>query len=244
MNWFHKTFKKLFVPSEDTLERLKRHGFLNMEIWSRGVDCELFRPSYPLPAIRKAYGIEKKYLLTYVGRLAPEKEVKLLFEIAHSIPPPLNEQIQWLIVGDGPLREELEKTAPPNMSFSGFLKGKSLAEIYAASDLFVFPSPTETFGNVVLESLASGTPVIAANSGGVKNIIQSGTNGILCKPSSALEFTNAIIQLLNSEHKRFQMGIEARKYALTQKWEHIFEQLVGNYKSVLQDDFKIGSHRF
>ena len=114
---------------------------------------------------------QKKYLLTYVGRLAPEKDVKTLLAIAKSIPAYINEQIQWLIIGDGPMREELETEAPENMMFTGYLKGEKLAEAYSASDVFVFPSPTETFGNVVLEALASGTPVIAANSGGVKNVV-------------------------------------------------------------------------
>jgi glycosyltransferase involved in cell wall biosynthesis len=174
MNWFHRPFKKLFVPSIETLEQLKTHGFMNLEIWPRGVDCQFFHPFYDKLSVRQKYSIRKKYMLTYVGRLAPEKDVKTLLGIAKSLPSEVNENIQCLIIGDGPLREQIQKEAPANMTFTGYLKGQQLAEVYSASDLFVFPSPTETFGNVVLESLASGTPVIGADSGGVKNIIQDG----------------------------------------------------------------------
>lgn len=235
MHWFHRPFKKLFVPSNETLDQLKRHGFMNLEIWGRGVDCNLFHPHYDKQMVRERYGIQKKYLLTYVGRLAPEKDVNTLLTVANSIPAEINEQIQWLMIGDGPLREEMQKEAPANMIFTGYLKGEQLAEVYSASDLFVFPSPTETFGNVVLESLASCTPAIGANSGGVKNIIQEGATGFLCEPGNVQQFTNAILQLIQNDSLRNQMGIAGRQYASTQKWDTIFENLLWSYSDVIQE---------
>ncbi len=233
MNWFHRPFKKLFVPSIDTLDQLKRHGFTNLEIWPRGVDCSLFHPYHDKKFVRTKYGIQKKYILTYAGRLAPEKDLKTLLAVAKSIPPNINQNVQWLVIGDGPLREELQREAPANMVFTGYLKGEELAEAYCVSDIFVFPSPTETFGNVVLEALASGTPVVGANSGGVKNIIQSGTTGYLCKPGNVQEFTHSILQLIHHDGLRFQMGMDGRNYALTQKWDGIFENLLGHYSEVI-----------
>lgn len=235
MNWFHRPFKKIFVPSMDTLERLKRHQFTNLELWGRGVDCNLYHPHYDKKAVRKQYGIQKKYLLTYVGRLAPEKDVKTLLAIAKSIPAYINEQIQWLIIGDGPMREELETEAPENMMFTGYLKGEKLAEAYSASDVFVFPSPTETFGNVVLEALASGTPVIAANAGGVKAIIQEGITGHLCQPGDVQQFTDSLMRLIHHDQVRDRMGIEGRNYAVTQKWDAIFDQLLWHYAHVIEE---------
>ncbi|KMY50950.1 glycosyltransferase family 4 protein [Peribacillus loiseleuriae] len=235
MNWFHRPFKKIFVPSNDTLEHLKRHGFKNLELWGRGVDCNLYHPYYEKKAVRKQYGIQKKYLLTYVGRLAPEKDVKTLLAIAKSIPAYINEYIQWVIIGDGPMREELENEAPENMMFTGYLRDEKLAEIYAASDVFVFPSSTETFGNVVLEALASGTPVICANAGGVKHIIQEGITGYLCQSGNAQAFTDSILHLIHHVQVRDQMGIEGRKYAVSQKWDTIFEQLLWQYMNVIEE---------
>ncbi|WP_425482035.1 glycosyltransferase [Cytobacillus depressus] len=209
-----------------------------MEMWSRGVDCELFHPFYDKLVVRKKYQIRKKYILIYVGRLAPEKDVHTLLEIAKALPSHINENLQWLIVGDGPSRDQLQNEALENMKFTGFLQGKELAEIYAAADLFVFPSPTETFDNVVLESLASGTPVIGANSGGVKCMIQEGITGRLCPPGNIPQFTQAIVELLYNHSLRSQMGAEGRKYALTQRWDTIFEQLLQSYSSVIDKENK------
>ncbi|CAH0347659.1 glycosyltransferase family 1 protein [Bacillus sp. CECT 9360] len=234
MSWFHSPFQKIFVPSNETLSQLNRRGFTNLEIWSRGVDCRLFHPQYDKESVREHYGIKKKYLLTYVGRLAPEKDVKTLLAVAKSLPAEINEKVQWLIIGDGPLREEIQNDAPKNMLLTGYLKGEELAKVYSSSDLFVFPSPTETFGNVVLEALASGTPVIGANSGGVKNIIQEGKTGRLCEPGNIHEFTNAIVELLTNENLLKQMGTSGRNFALTQRWDVIFDNLLGSYIGVIR----------
>ncbi|WHY86960.1 glycosyltransferase family 1 protein [Neobacillus novalis] len=235
MHWFHRPCKKLFVPSIETFQQLTQHGFTNLEIWPRGVDCQLFHPNYDQEAVQRLYCAQRNFLLTYVGRLAPEKDIETLLAVAKSMPGELNEKIQWLIIGDGPLRDKLEAQAPENITFTGYLNGKCLAEIYSASDLFVFPSPTETFGNVALEALASGTPVIGANSGGVKNIIKSGVTGLLCPPGNVQEFTAAIIQLLNNLPLRKQMAIAGRIYALTQRWDRIFENLIWQYTEVIEE---------
>lgn len=235
MKWFHKPFKKLFVPSNETINQLKRHGFTNLEIWPGGVDCQLFHPYYEKQAIREQLGVSKKHLLTYVGRLAPEKDVKTLMAVAHALPEDTKKQIQWVIIGDGPLREELQNDAPSNMIFTGYLTGEQLAECYSASDLFVFPSPTETFGNVVIEALASGTPAVTANCGGVKNIVKSGVTGYLCETGNVTEFVNAIQTLLENDKLRHQLGVEGRNYALSQSWDKIFAHLLMNYRNVIEE---------
>ncbi|MEH7122263.1 glycosyltransferase family 1 protein [Bacillus sp. JJ1773] len=238
MNWFHRPLQKIYVPSSESIGKLRKRGFTNMEVWSRGVDCKLFHPYYDKLVVRKRYQIRKKYLLIYVGRLAPEKDVNTLLEIAKALPPYINENLHWLIVGDGPSRAQLQNAALENMDFTGFLQGKELAEIYSAADLFVFPSPTETFGNVVLESFASGTPVIGANSGGVKCIIQEGVTGRLCPPGNVPQFTKAVIELLYDHSLRSQMGIEGRKYAFEQKWDTIFEKLLKSYSTTIDKENK------
>lgn len=233
MNWFYKPCKKIFVPSNETLKQLKRHGFTNLEIWSKGVDCRLFHPYYDKRSIRDRNGMTKKYILTYVGRLAPEKDLATLVAIAKTMPAEFSEQIQWYVIGDGPLREELQKAAPGNMTFTGNVTGEKLAQLYSVSDLFIFPSPTETFGNVVLEALASGTPVVTANSGGVKDIVKAGITGYLCEAGNIREFRNTIINLLENESYRKQIGFEGRDYALSKNWDHIFSHLLLHYQEVI-----------
>ncbi|WP_273128882.1 glycosyltransferase family 4 protein [Metabacillus sp. HB246100] len=235
MHWFHKPLRKIFVPSHTTLDQLKRKGFSNLRIWGRGVDCTLFQPSYSKEEIMNKYSIKEKYVLSYVGRLAPEKDIETLMNVTSELPEPIRQQVHWLIVGDGPSKEDMVKRARENITFAGYLNGSELAKVYAASDLFVFPSPTETFGNVVLEALASGTPVVGANSGGVKNIIKHDVNGILCEPKNVETFTRAITKLLTNETIRNEMQVEARQYALTQTWDCIFEGLLHDYEDTLME---------
>ncbi len=234
MRWFHRPLRKIFVPSTDTQNHLKKHGFTNTSIWARGVDCSVFHPAASYSKqLKNKYNIKEKFVLSYVGRLAPEKDVALLPEIQASLPASIRDDVHWLLVGDGPLKQELHKKAPANMTFAGFQSGQSLAEVYAGSDLFVFPSATETFGNVVLESLASGTPVVGANAGGVKTIIKQGLTGHLCSPNDAASFAAAVTSLLMDEEKREQMSFAGRQYALEQSWDAIFGKLLNDYESAL-----------
>ncbi|MEA3320767.1 MAG: glycosyltransferase family 1 protein [Bacillota bacterium] len=233
MRWFHRPLRKIFVPSTDTQNHLKNHGFINTAIWPRGVDCSVFQPLTSSQLIKNKFNIKEKYILSYVGRLAPEKDVALLPNIQSSLPETIRHDVHWLIVGDGPIKQELQNNAPTNMTFAGFQSGHNLAEIYAGSDVFVFPSATETFGNVVLESLASGTPVVGANAGGVQTIIKQGVTGHLCNQNDAISFAAAITSLIEDEEKREQMGYAGRHYALEQSWDSVFERLLHDYQSAL-----------
>lgn len=235
MKWFHKPLKKIFVPSYETIRQLKRRGFRNTVLCPAGVDCTLFHPAYDHDSARKKHALSRRFTLSFVGRLAPEKDLHTLMNIASSIPAELNDQIDWLIVGDGPMKEELEAKAPENMKFTGYLTGKDLAEVYSISDVFVFPSPTETFGMVVLEALASGTPAVTANSGGVKNIIKTGKTGFTCEPGNATAFMEAIVHLLKNDRLRKKFRADARLYALGQSWEAIFEEMLWHYGEVVEE---------
>ncbi|PFD44390.1 glycosyl transferase [Bacillus cereus] len=233
LKWFHSHMQKNFVPSPETLYQLKNKGFQNLYIWGRGVDCSLFHPTYNKDLFRKKYNITADYILSYVGRLAPEKDIDTLQTLIHMTNKERND-IHWLITGDGPLAKILHENVPKtNVTFTGYLQGEDLAEAYASSDLMVFPSATETFGNVVLESLACGTPVIGANSGGVKNIIKDEKTGFLCDPKNEDSFLSSIYYLLNNEEKLKQMGLAASSYAKSQSWDEIFLNLLNQYEEVL-----------
>ncbi|WP_042143329.1 glycosyltransferase family 1 protein [Paucisalibacillus sp. EB02] len=235
MRWFHRPMRKVFVPSIDTMEHLQKHGFMDLDIWPRGIDCTTFHPNFNPNDIREKYHIKEKHILLYVGRIAPEKDVMLIPSIHNQLPENLKEKVHWLVVGDGPNQEELRKLAPNNMTFTGFLSGQELAHVYAAADLFVFPSSTETFGNVVLESLASGTPVVCANAGGVRSIIKDQVTGILCEKNNSEEFAKVIVSLIYNESKRKEMGVNGRNYALTQSWDSIFHVLIKKYQSSIEE---------
>lgn len=234
MRWFHNSMEKTFVPSQETLVQLQEKGFTHLDIWSRGVDCRLFGPSDDSTRnLREKYGIGEKYILSYVGRLAPEKDIETLEKIIEKIGKNRAGDVHWLIAGDGPLSGEMKARFTKHITFTGYLTPAKLAHVYAGSDLMVFPSPTETFGNVVLESMACGTPVIGADAGGVRNIISSEINGALCPPKDDDAFVSAVNHFLDNDAQRQAAGASARSYALTQSWDRIFEKLLNDYDRVL-----------
>ncbi|MDF2722375.1 MAG: glycosyl transferase [Paenibacillus sp.] len=230
IRWFHQSCSATFVPSEETARQLQEQGIERVELWKRGVDCKLFHPERKTNAIREKYGITERYVLLYAGRLALEKDLDILLAAINRLPDALRSQAHWIIAGDGPLLGELRQQAPSNVTFTGYMKGESLAELYASADLFVFPSSTETFGNVVLEALASGIPAIGVASGGVQEIIRHGKTGLLCQPRDADSFSAAIAHMLDHPDLLAAWGQEGRSYALTQSWEAIFNRLLDDYE--------------
>ncbi len=182
--------------------------------------------------MRSTLAPDKRLYFLYVGRLAPEKDLDVLLK-AWKIVETTIPEAQLIITGNGPMIEELKQTAGPNVIFTGYLHGEELAVVYASSDVFVFPSTTETFGNVVLEAMASGLPVIAPAAGGVKNLLIDGTNGIACRPRNYLDMASAIIKIAQNDTLRIKMSSQALQYALEHKWDDILHPLVESYHKVI-----------
>lgn len=234
LDWFHRPTKKIFVPSKDTLHHLNTKGFNNLSVWTHGVDCSLFKPAEDKEEIKQKYNITSKYTICFVGRIAPEKDLDTLTNIMKYSKQRFGNQLNWVIVGDGPKKEEMmKKTGTDQIIYTGYLQRNELAEIYSVSDVMVFPSDTETFGNVVLEAMACGTPVIGANAGGVKNIIRDYSTGILCEPKNTLSFCRAIEECLQQTNMLDRMSKKARDYALTQDWNSILNALVMEYEEIV-----------
>ncbi len=184
LRWFHNRTRETYVPSEATIRQLEPMGFERLVLWKRGVDSTLFRPTRPGRfEIRRALGwAPEDLVIGYVSRIAPEKNVDYLAD-ALVLVASQRPGVRVLLVGDGPSRAALESRIGSFARFVGYRKGEDLADHYAAADIFAFPSRTETFGNVVLEAMASGLPVIGVRAGGVGETVQSGTTGILVDPS-------------------------------------------------------------
>jgi glycosyltransferase involved in cell wall biosynthesis len=162
LRWFHNRSNSTLVPSVSQKTELERRGFERLELLSRGVDCQLFHPSRRSGFLREAWGLEPgDTAVLHVGRLAPEKNLGLLKKTFDSLVSAYPEKtLRLVIVGDGPVKSTLQQQLPEAI-FCGTQRGEALAAHYASGDLFLFPSLTETFGNVVLEALASGLGVVA-----------------------------------------------------------------------------------
>ncbi|TVY09736.1 glycosyltransferase family 4 protein [Paenibacillus cremeus] len=238
MLWFHQDCRKIYVPSCSTLHHLQDRGLHNLEIWPRGVEVQRFHPLVNRSEVLRNCNIsQEKYVMLYVGRLAPEKSVDVLLQVFDSLPESVRRRAHLIVAGDGPLRAVLQEqyAGRDDISFPGFQQGKALSDLYAAADVFVFPSATETFGNVVLEAMASGTPVIGADAGGVGDIIQHGRTGLLCPPGSVSDFVESVMGLYNNRELARELGSAGRSHSLLQSWDAIFNGLLSSYTQVIHD---------
>ena len=231
--WFHRRSRRIFVPTEDTRQHLLSIGYNNLSIWSRGIDTDLFSPSKRSQAFRSQFGLQDQTVVLYVGRVAAEKDIDMLPAAMRLLKERVG-NVALIVTGDGPSMPALRAEAPEGTVFTGFLRGEELAQAYASSDLFFTPSSTETFGNVALEAMASGLPVIAADAGGFKNIIQHGVNGLLSAPRDAAGFAQALESLVRQPDRARQMGRRAVDCARERSWDAIFGQLISDYAQALE----------
>jgi glycosyltransferase involved in cell wall biosynthesis len=235
LRWFHNRTLETYVPSLTTIRELEARGFERLVLWPRGVDGTIFRPDRPgRNDVRQAYGWRPDDLvISFVSRIAPEKDVAYL-ATALSIVAARRPDVRILLVGDGPSRGELERRIGAIARFAGYRTGADLADHYAAGDLFAFSSRTETFGNVILEAMASGMPVVAVRAGGVGDTIQPGATGLLVEPSDPPErFAEAVLSLVDQPDKRRNIATAARSYALSQSWDAIMGNLRDHYRRII-----------
>lgn len=229
--WLHNQADLNLAPSHFTRLELEAHGFERVGVWSRGVDTMQFHPARRSAEWRARLtgGHPDAPLLLYVGRLATEKRIEWLRPVLDALP-----HVCLAIVGDGPLRPALEaQFAGTQTTFTGYLRGDDLADAYAAADLFTFPSANETFGNVVLEAMASGLPAIAPRAGGPVDMITPGVNGFLCAPEDRQEWLTYIQRCITEPVMAQRMGQRARSFALSRSWEAVFNGLLHDYAKLL-----------
>ncbi len=223
LRWFHDRTLETYVPSHATIADLSRHGFERLVLWPRGVDAALFRPDRPnREEVRRTLGIaEDEVVIGYVSRIAAEKNVAYLAD-ALAVVAASRPRARFLFVGDGPARADLQRRLGDSARFAGYRTGDDLADHYAAADLFAFSSLTETFGNVILEAMASGLPVVALRAGGVGDIVRPGETGVLIEPSAPpSEFAGSLVRLIDDPGLRHRTAASARSYALSQRWDEI-----------------------
>ncbi|WPL15152.1 GDP-mannose-dependent alpha-mannosyltransferase [Thiorhodovibrio winogradskyi] len=221
---FHNRADATMVPTAALKAELARAGFKNLRVFSRGVDTELFSPERRCHALRQAWGCgERSIAVLYVGRLAAEKNIDLAFAAFAAIAA-TNRDCKFILVGDGPERERLTRKHPDYV-FTGARVGPALATHYASADLFLFPSLTETFGNVVPEAMASGLPVIAFNYAAAGQHLRSGQNGIAVTQGDRDAFIEQAVDLARNPPRLRELGQAARRSAAAMDWGHVISDL-------------------
>jgi glycosyltransferase involved in cell wall biosynthesis len=217
-------------PSWSVLMELRSRGFERLKIWSRGVDRNRFSPDYRSEAMRmRLTGGSPGPLLLSVGRLSREKRLHWLRPILDRHP-----DCALAIVGDGPARGELERHFRGTRTvFTGMLHGDELASAYASADLFLLPAANETFGNVGLEAMSSGLPVVAAASGGPLDFVHHGRNGLLFAPENETEFASRVQAILYNPALQGQLRDGALRTAQGRSWQSVLDRLLADYEGTI-----------
>ncbi|MEZ4215291.1 MAG: glycosyltransferase family 1 protein [Myxococcota bacterium] len=227
----HNTADLNLCPSRFTQRELAEHGVRDVGLWRGGVDVERFAPGRRSLALRMQWtgGRPERPVVLYAGRLSPEKGLDAFRNVLEACPG-----AQGVLVGDGPSRADLEASLGGlDVVFTGFLRGEALAAAFASADVFFMPSATETLGFVVLEAMASGVPVVAANAGGVPDLVAHGETGWLYEPDRPLDGARCVAELLREDGRRRQFALLARKRALEQDWPSETRRLVETYRRAI-----------
>jgi glycosyltransferase involved in cell wall biosynthesis/predicted metal-dependent phosphoesterase TrpH len=225
MHWFYGQLDTVFVNSEEYRQSWIKHGLdpVKLKILPRGLDTELFHPARREPAFFEKFGaLNGEVRLLYVGRISREKDLDLLAAAYRRLRDE-GLPVQLFIVGHGPYSEAFAKSLPEAF-FTGYLSGNELATAYASADIFVFPSTTDTFGNVILEAQACGVPVVVSDSGGPKELVEDKANGLITRSHDVDDFARAIRALITNPALRERMGKSARNSVIDRSWPSAFKK--------------------
>lgn len=227
MRWFYGKVDQILVPTRQYKRLLMDGGFEgdNIDVMPRGINREKFNPSFRNRDIWQRYNRNGSFKFIYAGRVSKEKNIEVMLK-AFSQLIETGCDADLIIVGDGPQRDELQmKYNDPQIVFTGYLYGEEIAEAYASADLFVFPSLTDTFGNVVLEAHASGLPAIVTNEGGPQEIVESHESGIVVGARTPEEMFGAMRRVVTDQELYERLKANAVRKAGESRWEHALEKL-------------------
>ena len=231
---FHNATACTMVPTRELMRTLSQNGFANLKVVSRGVDTKLFNISKRDTGLRSSWGAtDDTKVLISVGRMAPEKNLDQVLKTYDALKS-TGQAFKLVMVGDGPLKDQFQKRYP-EIIFPGMLTQSNLAAYYASSDLFIFPSQTETFGNVTLEALASGIPVLAFDCAAARDWVQTGVNGWLIAENNPEGFATQAVAIFNSKDLLDKITQSTRQQVVHLDWDQIAEQV----ESVFWDAIRI-----
>ena len=233
LRWFYGQAHRVLCPSRVYEQHLHARGVHHTGVWSRGVDPGCFHPRFRSDAYRAQLGLASGDLLvTYIGRLAREKNLELLLRAWERLAP-VRGSAQLALVGRGPLEEPIRRSELPGVHVPGLLHGEALSAAYSSADIFTFPSPTETFGNSLLEAMASGLPSLVAAAGGVLEFATHGRNAWLVAPNSVRAIEDGLARLLQDEPLRRRLGDGALRTAGERSWDDVYDRLIRDYEEAV-----------
>jgi len=232
---FHNRTACTMVPTEGLRAELQAEGFRNLKVVARGVDTRLFDPARRSAALRAQWGAgPHDTVVAHVGRIAPEKNLDTLMAAVAAMRQK-DPRIKMLFVGDGPARAALQQRCPEAV-FAGLQRGEALATHYASADVFLFPSLTETYGNVLPEAMASGLAVVAFDYAAAGQLVRHGHNGLLVSLGHNAQFCDTAATLAgagSTANQRHSLGAQARETALKLDWGRIAREVEAEYLAAI-----------
>ena len=242
LRWFHNGGRRTYAPSSATAAELRARGFRGVRVWSRGVDTARFNPRFRSTSLREQLGVTPgRWLVGNVGRVAREKGLDAMLGAMHALERDLPGRFVFAFAGDGPYLEPLRHRAPASARFLGRLEGEELSRFFASLDLFVFPSTTDTFGNVLLEAMASGVPILAADAGPTRDLLTP-ERGLLYYPGAAANLAAGIRAAFAKPEQLTAMRTRALTFAAERGWDRIFDDLIADYRTVIAEGRPAGAH--
>jgi glycosyltransferase involved in cell wall biosynthesis len=231
---FHNALEGTLVPTATMEDEMRQAGLERLHVWPRGVDAGLFSPERRSDALRSQWGVDNDAtVVLYVGRIAAEKNIETAFAAFAQVRE-THPGARFVLVGDGPLAGKLQD-AHPEALFVGSKTGTALAEHYASADMFLFPSLTETFGNVTLEAMASGLAVISFDRAAAHELILDGHNGLLARDDAPAQFAAQAVRCAADPALRSQLKRHARETAVQQAWPTLMADLERLFMSLRRD---------
>ena len=233
---FYDRMDLVNIPTQSMLDTLRSRGLrAPARIWARGVELERFSPQHRDLDWRRARGIgDEEVVIAFVARLFWEKGVRKLASVLQALEA-RGVRHRVLIAGEGPARSFLERELPEAI-FTGFITGRELSTAYASADIFFYPSETDTFGNVTLEAMASGLPVVAADAPGSRCVVEAPAVGSLISPKRETEMMDALFELASNEVTRRRKSVAARAHANRFEWSRCLEAMRQSYETVIAGD--------
>ena len=243
LRWFHNGGARTFCPTRSIQRELLGRGFRDTRVWGRGVDMARFSPRWRSDSMRRRLGAEgDRLVVAYVGRLAAEKGLDVALEAMRRMDATRPGRWVFAFAGDGPYADRCRATAPAGSIFLGQLEGEELSAFYASADLFVFPSVTDTFGNVLLEAMASGLPIVGADAQATLEVLEPG-GGVTFPAGDGAALAALLLELSDDAPRRRSLAAAALENARGRDWASVFDLLMADYMEVIEQHASRGRAR-
>jgi phosphatidylinositol alpha 1,6-mannosyltransferase len=234
LTWFYNTCDMVLAPNESVRKKLLDQKIRNVGIWSRGIDTDLFDPSRRSAELRKEWNADNRTVFVYAGRFVLYKDIEVVMGVYDRfMQEGHGHRVRFVMIGSGPEEEEMRRRMPEAV-FTGYLTGTALPRAYTSGDVFLFPSATEAFCNVVLEALASGLPAVVSDVGGCMELVEKSGAGLVSGAGDVDGFYRHCLAFLDNPERALEMRAKGLAFADGKSWASVNGALIARYQELVR----------